>query len=275
MSCCSLSLSLSRTNVKYKKKSRRLQRQDLKNQPKDLSYFLFAGLVLGKELIKGVENMELEGTVQTYHWGKHGLTSKVAHLASKNSPDFVVDPDGHYAEYWMGTHPNGPSTLKKNGTPLGDYLKENPHVLGEEASNRTNIPYLFKVLSVETALSIQAHPDKHHAEELFRTKPGIYKDDNHKPEMALAITEFEGLCGFRPLEEIKRNLRDKCPELGRLVKCDALLRADASSYAAELKSCFGNLMRCGKDELEVVLEDFKVAVAERRVRMRTTRCSCG
>ena len=24
-------------------------------------------------------------------------------------------------------------------------------------------------------------------------------DDNHKPEMAIALTDFEGFCGFRPL----------------------------------------------------------------------------
>ena len=33
--------------------------------------------------------------------------------------------------------------------------------------------------------SIQAHPDK---------------DDNHKPEMALAYTQFKALCGFIPLQ---------------------------------------------------------------------------
>ena len=27
-------------------------------------------------------------------------------------------------------------------------------------------------------------------------RPHVYKDANHKPEMTLAITEFEALCGF-------------------------------------------------------------------------------
>lgn len=30
----------------------------------------------------------------------------------------------------------------------------------------------------------------------------MISDDNHKPEMTIAITPFEGLCGFRPLAEI-------------------------------------------------------------------------
>ena len=29
----------------------------------------------------------------------------------------------------------------------------------------------------------------------------VYKDPNHKPEIAIALTDFEGLCGFRPLQE--------------------------------------------------------------------------
>ena len=50
------------------------------------------------------------------------------------------------------------------------------------------------------ALSIQAHPDKELAKALHKLLPGVYKDDNHKPEMALAITEFEALCGFVSLQ---------------------------------------------------------------------------
>jgi hypothetical protein len=30
----------------------------------------------------------------------------------------------------------------------------------------------------------------------------LAEDDNHKPEMTIAITPFEGVCGFRPLAEI-------------------------------------------------------------------------
>ena len=40
-----------------------------------------------------------------------------------------------------------------------------------------------------------------------------YKDDNHKPEMAIALTEFSALCGFARRQEIVDNLR-RLPELG-------------------------------------------------------------
>jgi hypothetical protein len=58
----------------------------------------------------------------------------------------------------------------------------------------------LQVLSVAKALSIQAHPDKKLAEVLHALRPSTYKDDNHKPEMAIAITEFRALCGFAGIE---------------------------------------------------------------------------
>ena len=63
----------------------------------------------------------------------------------------------------------------------------------------------LQVLSVAKALSIQAHPDKQLAVQLHKLQPNIYKDDNHKPEMAFAITKFEALCGFVSLQVCKIN----------------------------------------------------------------------
>ena len=54
-----------------------------------------------------------------------------------------------------------------------------------------DLPFLFKVLSVRTALSIQAHPTKEVAAALHDRDPAHYPDNNHKPEMAIALTEFE------------------------------------------------------------------------------------
>lgn len=41
-------------------------------------------------------------------------------------------------------------------------------------------------------------------------------DDNHKPEMTIAVTPFDGLCGFRPLSEIAHFL-SHVPSLRNLV----------------------------------------------------------
>lgn len=47
-----------------------------------------------------------------------------------------------------------------------------------------------------------------------------YKDDNHKPEMALALEGFEALCGFVSTEELKQALQAQ-PELKLCVGNDA------------------------------------------------------
>lgn len=47
------------------------------------------------------------------------------------------------------------------------------------------------------------------AEKLHLQAPQHYPDANHKPEMAVALTSFQGLCGFRPVEEILTFLTSK------------------------------------------------------------------
>ena len=78
------------------------------------------------------------------------------------------------------------------------------------------LPFLFKVLSVSTSLSIQIHPEKSVAERLHREFPLVYKDDNHKPEMAIALTPFEALVGFRPSRQIA-HFAATLPELAELM----------------------------------------------------------
>ena len=44
----------------------------------------------------------------------------------------------------------------------------------------------------------------------------MYKDDNHKPEMAIALTDFEALCGFVEHSELVHALQT-VPELQSVV----------------------------------------------------------
>ncbi len=109
----------------------------------------------------------------------------------------------------MGTHPSNPSKDVETGRDLLDLLRDNQALLGSTAAAKfgRTLPFLFKVLSINKALSIQAHPNKALAEELHARDPKNYPDDNHKPEMAIALTAFEALCGFRPLTEILHFLK--------------------------------------------------------------------
>jgi mannose-6-phosphate isomerase len=77
----------------------------------------------------------------------------------------------------MGTHPSLPSLVAPSNTPLSDHLKSHPELLGDKVQNRygKELPFLFKVLAIRKALSIQAHPDKKLAERLHRERPDIYK----------------------------------------------------------------------------------------------------
>ncbi|ODQ63185.1 mannose-6-phosphate isomerase [Nadsonia fulvescens var. elongata DSM 6958] len=162
---------------------------------------------------------QLDCGTQSYDWGKIGSSSKVAQFASATNPGFTVNPDQPYAELWMGTHKNVPSRDLATGKTLKDIISENPSFLSSSVSQafgEGQLPFLFKVLSIGKALSIQAHPDKPLAAVLHKNDPKNYPDDNHKPEMAIAITPFEGFCGFRPLGEILTFL-DTVPELVTLI----------------------------------------------------------
>lgn len=118
----------------------------------------------------------------------------------------------------MGTHPSNPSKDLTTGRTLLDVVQDNQALLSRSVVARygTKLPFLLKVLSIDKALSIQAHPNKKLAGELHARDPKNYPDDNHKPEMTIAITPFEGLCGFRPLDEIAHFL-ENVPALRQLV----------------------------------------------------------
>jgi len=77
----------------------------------------------------------------------------------------------------MGTHPNAPSIIMSTGENLKDIVSANPDLLSSSIAAKYNgdLPFLFKVLSIQKALSIQAHPDKKLAEQLYKKYPNIYK----------------------------------------------------------------------------------------------------
>jgi mannose-6-phosphate isomerase class I len=186
--------------------------------------------------------LPLHGVVQHYDWGGYDFIPKLLGIANSERKPF--------AELWMGAHPKAPATADVAGLamPLDQLIAEVPdRILGPSASARFGgrLPYLFKVLDVASMLSIQVHPTKEQAAAGFAREnaAGIdlgaaernYKDDNHKPEVAVAVTDFWMLHGFRPLEQIAEALR-KVPELcsimpdfsARLVRAEAQLRLAAT-----------------------------------------------
>ncbi|RMY38325.1 hypothetical protein D0866_02676, partial [Hortaea werneckii] len=163
--------------------------------------------------------LRLQCGCNSYEWGKLGKDSAAARFASATpQSDFSIQNDKPYAELWMGTHPSNPSKDLTTGRTLLDLVQDNQQLLSPQIAEKyaNKLPFLFKVLSIQKALSIQAHPNKKLAEQLHQKDGKNYPDDNHKPEMTIAITPFDGLCGFRPLAEIVHFLKS-VPSLRQLV----------------------------------------------------------
>lgn len=165
---------------------------------------------------------KLQGKVQHYAWGGASYIPQLLHLDNPDNKPF--------AEYWMGAHDNAPAQLvEEDGSvlSLNEYIREHPQEsLGTYTTGRFDrLPYLLKILDVKDMLSIQVHPTKRNAELEFaaENKKGValnapnrnYKDDNHKPELMLALSEFYLLHGFKPEEELLEVLRS-VPELAFL-----------------------------------------------------------
>jgi mannose-6-phosphate isomerase len=119
-----------------------------------------------------------------YAWGSENLIQDLTGLGQIGEPA---------AEVWFGSHPTAPSKLLSGDS-------------GTLADIAPDLPFLVKFLAAQKPLSIQAHPSKQRAQDQFGAGHKSYSDANHKPEMIIALSEFEALCGFRDQEEIRRDL---------------------------------------------------------------------
>ncbi len=141
----------------------------------------------------------LTGVIRPYAWGSR---TAIAGLQGRSPAD------GPEAELWLGAHPGDPSSVRGPDGPvnLDTLIADDPKgQLGlpvvEEYGVR--LPYLMKVLAADAPLSLQAHPDAAYAASAFAAQetdsslPRNYTDAYHKPEMLVALTPFEALCGFR------------------------------------------------------------------------------
>ena len=151
---------------------------------------------------------------------------------------------------------------------LADVLREFPEYVGNVNVVKrfgNDLPFLFKILSVREPLSIQSHPDKALAEKLHQEFPEKYPDSNHKPEMAIAISDFTALCSFRKHNEIIENL-DLHPELELVIGSDNTNNyKNASDKQKALKDCFEALMKSSDDKVCSVIS----AISEKFEKSRT------
>ncbi|MFE6286013.1 mannose-6-phosphate isomerase, class I [Streptomyces sp. NPDC057877] len=141
----------------------------------------------------------LDNTIRPYAWGSPTAIPALLGAEPTGEPQ---------AEMWMGAHPGAPSRTAR-GT-LADVIATAPdRELGTAAVEKfgPRLPFLLKILAAGAPLSLQVHPDLTQAKQGYddEERRGIpldaphrnYKDANHKPELICALTEFDGLCGFR------------------------------------------------------------------------------
>ena len=147
----------------------------------------------------------LRGAVRTYAWGSR---TAIADFTGRPSP--TAHPE---AELWFGAHPGDPAWLETDTGELSllDAVRSDPEgQLGTAVSNRfgDSLPFLMKVLAADEPLSLQAHPSAEQAVEGFAREEQLgipvssptrnYRDRSHKPELLVALGQFEALAGFRP-----------------------------------------------------------------------------
>ena len=151
----------------------------------------------------------IEGFAQHYAWGD---TDAIPTILGRK-------PDGQpWAEWWLGTHPEGPATLA-DGSEL--------------VATSGELPYLLKLLAAAQPLSLQTHPDAQQAAAGFAR--GEYTDPNAKPEMLCALSPFDALCGFRPIKATVTLLRElQLNDLATTLHNEGLEATVAQLYRGEI-----------------------------------------
>lgn len=148
----------------------------------------------------------ITNTPRDYAWGSTTAIAELLGHEASGRPE---------AELWLGAHPQSPSRILAPAS-VGGHETLDAWIAAEPAltlgARRTGdrLPFLLKVLAADEPLSIQAHPSIEQAQQGFaaENESGVaidagdrnYKDELHKPEMTLALSEtFDALAGFRDL----------------------------------------------------------------------------
>ncbi len=207
----------------------------------------------------------MSNAVVEYAWGSRSV---LAELLGAPSPS-----PRPQAELWMGAHPAAPSGVEADGgdaTGLDAWIAAAPaETLGPDVARRFGgrLPFLLKVLAIESPLSMQAHPSIEQARAGFAREEALgvprdsahrcYRDESHKPEIVCALAPFEALVGFRPAAE--------SIELFAGLRCEALapvVAALAEAPPRGLRAAFELLMTMDPDRQRAVVGE--VADACRR-----------
>ena len=215
--------------------------------------------------------LRLKPAVQNYAWGGYDFIPALLGQANEARTP--------HAELWFGAHPLAPAAV---AFPSGDvslaalFDHAARALVGSDIVARfgPTLPYLLKVLDVRSMLSIQAHPDARQAGEGFEREDGLgvarsapnrsYRDATHKPEAAVALTDFRMLFGFRPLGAIAATLQE-VPELGHVFRAAGVGRPEETEGEASrewLRSAYGAVMRLPQPAIDEALTPLAERLAD-------------
>ncbi|MBK0421615.1 mannose-6-phosphate isomerase, class I [Leucobacter sp. CSA2] len=149
----------------------------------------------------------IENTPRDYAWGSRDALPEMLGIEPTGEPQ---------AELWLGAHPGSPAHVAKaTSAPrtLIDLIESDPERWGVDGGQ---LPFLLKVLAIGAPLSLQVHPDRDQARAGYAAEDaaGIpledpsrnYGDENHKPELLVALGEVMALSGFRDVSDARRDL---------------------------------------------------------------------
>jgi mannose-6-phosphate isomerase len=157
--------------------------------------------------------LRLDSSIRPYAWGSPTVIPAFLGRAPTGEPA---------AELWVGAHPDEPSRWAEHPLKPGldALVAADPlALLGESVVARfgPRLPFLLKLLAADKCLSLQVHPNSQQAEAGFAAEEAAgvppraaernYSDPHHKPELLCALTDFEALCGFRPVQDTVRYLQ--------------------------------------------------------------------
>jgi len=183
----------------------------------------------------------IENTPRAYAWGSRDALPELLGTAPTGEPQ---------AELWLGAHPGDPATVAKAASKhstLIELIERDPVRYGVDGGR---LPFLLKVLAIGAPLSLQVHPDREQARAGFAAEEAAgvprdafernYGDDNHKPELLVALSEVSALAGFRPLAAARADLgalvEIASPGQGRSALAAALRICDASECAGDAEA---------------------------------------
>ncbi|MGE5500043.1 MAG: mannose-6-phosphate isomerase, class I [Syntrophothermus sp.] len=216
----------------------------------------------------------LKNKIQNYEWGAKGSEAVIAKLLG------IQPEEGKpYAELWIGAHAKAPSVVvlpEGKEVSLNELIEKYPEeILGKDVAKRFEgkLPFLLKVLSASEALSIQAHPDKTKAGILHLKDPENYPDDNHKPEIAIALDSLKALVGFKPLDKFLAAL-ESYGGLKDFAGSRIVDEIQKSSLSEEdkVKTLYEEIIKksvSNPDELKTAVEEIKTEILRKEPGLRT------